>query len=108
MDNSEIKVNVSGKAIYKAVKNLLENDGEFRTQVMNQVAKELADTSKIEEMISRHVSNLIAVNPHIKQQIKDEVMSIAHSEIPNVIKSKIDTVMKKSLTDMLSKLMGGK
>jgi hypothetical protein len=110
MNNQEqdIKIHLSGKAVYKAVKNLLENDVEFRSKVMEQIAKEFADADKMESMISEHVKGLVRSNADIKKQIKEEVLAVAKAEIPNIIRERLNDTMKRSLIDMMSKLLGGK
>lgn len=104
MEENDFKVHVSGKAIYKAVKNLLEHDVEFRTTVMEQVAKELSDASRIQDMISAHIQDLIENNVDLKQQITDHVHKIAVAEVPKLMRSKLDDIMKASILDMYRKL----
>ena len=104
MEEKELQLHISGKAIYKAVKNLLENDMEFRTKVMEQVAKELADTDKIERMIAEQIKDIISSNVDLKQQITDHVHEIAEKHVPKIMRSKLDDIMKASILDMYRKL----
>lgn len=105
MSEENFQIHVSGKAVYKAVKNLLENDIEFRQKIMDQVAKELSNTEKVEEMISHHVRDLVTDNPDFKKALEDEARHIVRTMVPIVMREKIDGVVRSSMLEMAKKLM---
>lgn len=103
-EDEKMHVSISGKAVYKAVKNLLQNDGEFKQQVSEKMAEQLHDVNIIKVLVEQSVSNLLQ-DPKMQAAIDEAVKESIDKQLPKVFKEKLDKVMQNSLMDVYRKLV---
>jgi hypothetical protein len=104
MSDDKFNIHIDGKAIYKAVKNLLENDHDFKTKVKDEVAKQLIDSNTVKVIVEEFVKDMIdsakfhiEVGNIVKQEVK--------LQVPDLMKKEFDNVFRRSTVDFVKNLL---
>jgi hypothetical protein len=102
-DEENLQVSISGKAIYKAVKNLLQNDEEFKQKVSDKVGELLHDVDVVKTIVDTRIDALLQ-DTKLTETIDLMVRQSINRQLPDLFKAKVDRHMKQSLLDVLRKL----
>jgi hypothetical protein len=106
-DDDKFNIHIDGKAIYKAVKNLLENDREFKAKVKEEVAKQLIDSNTVKAIVEEFVKDTIdSAKFHIEvgNLVKQEVKLSA----PSLMEKEFDNAFRRSTVNFVKSLLKGR
>lgn len=107
MSDDKFNIHIDGKAIYKAVKNLLENDHDFKAKVKDEVAAQLLDSSTVRKIVEEYVKDIIdSAKFHV--EIGDLVKQEVKFQVPDLMKKEFDNVFRRSTADFVKTLLKGR
>jgi len=96
-DDTPIKVTVSGETVYKAVKNFLLHDDDFRKKVDAVLAKlEVEETLSAcaERAVEKHLSAKFMYGVGIDRMLEKVASKLIAEKLDEILNSKIQEALK--------------
>lgn len=91
----EIKIGIGGTAVYKAVRNYLNNSPDLKKTIDDQVQR-LVDAGTLEEIARRKMAEILTVS-YMKELLRESAKNILTEEIKSKVEKITIETMKKHL-----------
>ncbi len=104
MEDEQLKVVVSGSTVYKAVRNYLREDSEFKEQIQQAVIEKIISSPDIPHLLENAVRRAMLGN----SSIQDEARKLFHSIKPAIdaqVRHSLDNEVRKNIKETIKDVL---
>lgn len=106
-NEDKLHVHVSGKAVFKAIKQLLSNDQQFLEKLNGHVSEYINKDEAVQLALKSAVRDMFSNDPQFKEELDRAMHPIIDAAIKAHVKRNLDHLVKQSMYDMFNRLTKG-
>lgn len=103
-NEDKLHVHVSGKAVFKAIKQLLSNDQQFLDKLNGHIREYINNDAMVQLALKSAVRDMFTNDPKFKEELDNAMRPIIAEAIKHHVKRNVDGMIRQSIFDMFSKL----